>query len=98
MCYTKDKHDKILEDLVERLYNPVREYVFDRGEIDAYDDRGRTVLVFEVKSSKHPKSTRKAMFQLERNSRYLLEEQLYDRAISFIVYPNQIEYYQTFYN
>lgn len=53
------------------------------GEIDLFGVHNNTAFIFEVKSGTKPSSYVKALYQLERGSKYLLEQERYQRAVAF---------------
>ena len=102
----KSIHERTVSDLENRLlfdnfdYSRIithKEYCFGNfnqshldGEIDVLAMKGKYRLVFEVKSTNHPKSYCKARKQLER-ARRLYENEGF-RVFTFYVTPKQMRW------
>ena len=94
----KSKHDKIIDEIVNRLYNSQvdydlieqqREYDMNNGkhgECDIYAVHKHDLLLFEIKSRNAKKHRLKAYHQLEKDSLYFNRLFKPHRIFKFYVY------------
>lgn len=77
---------RLLEnDFYEHIYREViyKDLRGRAGEIDLFGTHKNTAIIFEVKSGVKKESYIKALYQLDRASKYLRRQEMFDRVLGF---------------